>query len=408
MTGRLIVCYDDNRITIDGDTSLSFTEDVNLRFEAYGWHVQTVDDVNDLASLREAIVKAKDVNDRPSLIKIRTVIGQGSKKEGSHGVHGSPLGAADIAHVKELYGFDPAASFVVPEEVRAFYSEIVRSKEAEKESWDLKFTAYCNAYPELACAYTRRMNNELPENWTNSLPSYDAAEAKSVATRNRSEEVLNALAHEVPELIGGSADLTPSNLTNLKCSGDFQRSQYSGRYIRFGVREHGMAAICNGIFAYGFYRPFCATFLNFMGYALGSVRLSAISEFGVIYIMTHDSIGLGEDGPTHQPVEMLSCLRAIPNLLTLRPADGRETNGVYTAAMKHVHTPSVLSLSRQAAPAIPGTDALKTQLGAYVIAEFGAAQNPASKLILASSGTEVLLAFKVAEILSKDLDVYIR
>lgn len=217
---------------------------------------------------------------------------------------------------------------------------------------------------------------------------------------------MNAIAESVPELIGGSADLSPSNLTVLKCSGDFQKHTPSGRYIRFGVREHGMAAISNGLFAYGGVRPFCATFLNFVGYALGSIRLSALSKFGVIYVMTHDSIGLGEDGPTHQPIEMLETLRAIPNLYTLRPCDGPETAGAYEVAMEHHETPSVICLSRQGTPKLVGTSAEKVKLGGYVINEMGASGLP--KLILVSTGTEVALAVKVAEKLHEEQKINVR
>jgi transketolase len=392
------VCYDDNHVTIDGDTSLSFTEDVNKRFEAYGWHVQVVDDVNDLASLRNAIHEAKKMTTKPSLIKIRTIIGHGSKKQDSSGVHGAPLGAQDIAYVKEKFGFKPDLSFQVPESVYSFYKTISNEKEKKKSNWDEKFASYAKAHPSLAAEYLRRFNHELPTSWTSFFPNYDGPEAKALATRQRSEEVLNSLASELVELMGGSADLTPSTLTSIKCSGDFQSTTPTGRYIRFGVREHGMAAICNGLFAYGAFRPFCASFLNFIGYAFGSVRLSALSKFGVIYIMTHDSIGLGEDGPTHQPIEMLDCLRSIPNLLTLRPADGRETAGAYQVALEHAYTPSVLCLSRQATPAIVGSDQNKVKFGAYVISNTLIDND----IILVSSGTELAIIVKVAESLYKE------
>lgn len=402
--GKLIVCYDDNHVTIDGDTALSFTEDVNMRYESYGWHVQTVDDVNDLAKLRQAIDAAKAETNKPSIIKIRTIIGQGSTKQGTGGVHGSPLGATDLAHVKTHYGFDPTQSFVIPSEVSDYYSKKSEQGRQAEQQWNSLFQSYSNKYPDLAQEYKRRMEGELPADWMSGLPTY-TDDGKAVATRNRSEEVLNVLAKNMIDIIGGSADLTPSNLTALKCSGDFQKSTPAGRYIRYGVREHAMAAISNGLFAHGGFRPYCATFLNFAGYAMGSIRVSALSKFGVIYVMTHDSIGLGEDGPTHQPVEMLEILRATPNLLTLRPCDGNETVGSYMVAVKEAETPSFISLSRQGVPTIKGSSADKVSLGGYVIHKTG--DKPA--LVLVATGTEVSLAITVAEELKKtdgiDVDV---
>ena len=398
--GKLIVCYDDNHVTIDGDTALSFTEDVNMRYQSYGWHVQTVSDVNDIHALQLAIGEAKAVHDKPSLIKIRTIIGQGSLKEGTGHVHGAPLGAADLAQVKEKYGFSSSESFAVPAEVAGYYSHVGEAGVSEEQKWADLFANYSRAHPHLAAEYSRRMSGALPADWKSSLPSYSAGEAKAAATRNRSEEVLNALAKHLPELMGGSADLTPSNLTSLKGCEDFQKATPAGRYIRFGVREHGMAAICNGMFAHGGFRPYCATFMNFIGYALGSVRLSALSQFGVLYIMTHDSIGLGEDGPTHQPVEMLEYLRATPNLLTFRPCDGNETVGAYVLAMERAGTPAVISLSRQAAPTLERSSADKVALGAYTVHETAPGAQPV--LVLAATGTEVGLAIQVARQLEKD------
>ncbi len=394
--GKLIVCYDDNHITIDGDTKLSFTEDVNMRYQSYGWHVQTVDDVNNLDSLREAINNAKQEVDRPSIIKIRTVIGQGSGKEGKHDVHGAPLGAADLANVKTKFGFNPAESFAVPTDVYDHYRSRGNNGPCE-EAWNKLFAAYTAKYPELAVEYNRIMKNEMIPNWKSQLPVYSHTDNKAVATRSRSEEVLNCIAKIYPEIIGGSADLTPSNLTSLKCSSDFQKATPAGRYIRFGVREHGMAAICNGIFAHGGLKPYCATFLNFIGYALGSVRLSALSRFGVIYVMTHDSIGLGEDGPTHQPVEMMECLRAIPNLLTFRPADGNEVVGAYVAALENHGSPSVISLSRQGTPTLEHSSAEKVAYGAYTVFSTSTDTSKKVDIVLVSTGTEVNLSIQTAK-----------
>jgi transketolase len=392
--GKLIVLYDDNLITIDGGTNLSFTEDVNMRYDSYGWHTQTVVDGTDVSSLRDAIANAKAETGRPSMIKIRTIIGHGSTMEGSSKVHGAPLSAADLGQLKSKYGFDPSESFAVHDDVKELYTSRGRADGAYA-AWEAMFAAYATAHPELAADFDRRQNNILPANWKDALPTFPAAEEKkAIGTRNHSQMVLNGAAGSVPELVGGSADLTPSNLTNLTCSGDFQADTPAGRYIRFGVREHAMAAICNGMFAHGGVRPFCATFLNFIGYAMGSVRLSALSKFGVIYVMTHDSIGLGEDGPTHQPIETLEMLRATPNLLTFRPCDGNEVAGSYICAVENTYTPSVISLSRQTAAAMTNSSAEKVAHGAYTIFEAGSGD---CKLIIASTGTEVQLAVKVAE-----------
>jgi transketolase len=400
----LIVLYDDNHITIDGDTDLSFTEDVNARYVAYGWHVQTVADGNDIDAIRVAVAAAQAETGRPSIIKIRTIIGFGSTKQGTHGTHGAPLGAADIAHVKKTFSFDPEQSFVVLEDVLEYYRASAAKGVGAEADWEAKLAQYGQQHPELAADLARRMRGELPADWKKGLPTYSHTEAKAAATRNRSEEVLNALAGVLPELVGGSADLTGSNLTNLKCSGDFQKDTPAGRYIRFGVREHGMAAICNGMYAYGGLRPFCATFLNFIGYAMGSVRVSALSRFGLLYVMTHDSIGLGEDGPTHQPVEMLECLRALPNFLTMRPADGNETVGAYVVALERAGTPTCISLSRQAAPTVEGTSADLVAKGAYVILNAGAAK-ARPDLVLVSTGTELAMTVAVAKELAAELSV---
>lgn len=262
----------------------------------------------------------------------------------------------------------PYKFFEVADDVReSLLQSSVTGEELEKE-WLSLFDAYSKTHPALAAEYIRRMDKRLPDNWKASLPVYSHLETKQVATRSRSEEVLNVLAPILPELVGGSADLSPSNLTLLKCSGDFQKDTPGGRYIRFGVREHGMTAVCNGLFAHGGIRPYCATFLNFLGYAMGGLRISCLSRFGVVYVMTHDSIGLGEDGPTHQPIEMLECCRALPNLLTIRPADGNETVGAYIVAIERPHTPTVLSLTRQGVPTLEGSSADKatiTKLSAF-------------------------------------------
>ena len=294
------------------------------------------------------------------------------------------MGTNDIESVKRKFGFDPTKSFEVEDDVKRYYLQSKFRGEETESKWNLLFESYQTSFPELANEFNRRLNGQLPVDWKKRLPSYHTTD-KPVGTRNRSEEVLNAVAEVLPELFGGSADLTGSNLTALKSSGDFQHNTPAGRYVRFGVREHAMSAICNGLFSHGGFRPFGATFLNFIGYALGAVRVSALSRFGILYVMTHDSIGLGEDGPTHQPVEMLETLRCIPNLLTIRPADGNEVVGAYIAAIENSHTPTVISLSRQAVPTLNGTSAEKVSFGAYLLNDYGSNANGTISLIIVST-----------------------
>ena len=389
--GKLIVLYDDNQITIDGDTGLSFTEDVKQRYESYGWQVLEVDDVNDLGRLAAAVAEAKACTDKPSMIKVKTVIGYGSALAGSHKVHGAPLGAENLAALKAKFGMD-AASFHVPDEVSARYGPL-RQKGAEANAaWDALFARYGEAHPELADEFLRRFNGTLKPGWETFLPQYAEGDGK-IATRKTSGACLAKVGQHLAELCGGSADLTPSNGTAdfAKYAGDFQKGSPIGRYLRFGVREHGMAAIANGMCAYGGVRPFVATFLNFLGYALGAARVSALSRFPVLYIMTHDSIWLGEDGPTHQPVEMLESCRAIPNMQVIRPADGKETVGAYRAALGTSTTPTVIALSRQSLPQLAGTDADKVLRGAYAV---NAVDAPA--LVIVATGSEVALSLDAA------------
>jgi len=366
--GKLIVLYDDNSITIDGPTSLSFTEDVAKRYEAYGWHVVSVEDVaNGLDDLRAAIAQSQAVEDKPSLIKIKTVIAYGSQREGSEKTHGAPLGSEDIAFVKKRFGLDPNKSFQIDNDVKEFWANVTKERETKTQEWEGVFSEYAKSNPEKFEELERRFSgySMSEEDLLAILPKFEYGKDKEKATRQFSEQCLNILAPLLPELIGGSADLTPSNLTALKCSGDFQKDSPTGRYLRFGVREHGMAAICNGLFAYGGFRPFCATFLNFAGYALGAIRLSALSRFGIIYIMTHDSIGLGEDGPTHQPVEMLESLRSMPNINVFRPADSNEVAAAYSVAIRTRATPSVICCSRMTVAALKSSSVEKSCLGAY-------------------------------------------
>ncbi|KND01932.1 transketolase [Spizellomyces punctatus DAOM BR117] len=400
--GKLIALYDDNHIQIDGDTALGFTENVRLRYESYGWHVQFVENGDsDIAALTNAIEAAKKVTDKPSLIQVRTTIGYGSKNEGEEKVHGAPLGEPDIAQVKTKFGFSPDQKFNVPQQVYDFYGKVAaKGKDAEAQ-WNQLFDRYAAQFPQLAADFKRRLAKKLPDNIKDLLPTYKPSDPP-VATRKLSETVLNKIAPQLPELIGGSADLTGSNLTRWKGAEDFQPpstklGSYKGRYIRFGVREHAMAAICNGISAYGALIPFGATFFNFISYALGAVRLSALSKHHVLYIMTHDSIGLGEDGPTHQPIETLACMRAMPNILNFRPADGNEVSGSYLVSLEAHDRPSVLILTRQNLPQLAGSSIEAVRKGAYVLED---APNPS--VILVATGSEVSLAVDTAAQLASE------
>ncbi|KAI9499792.1 Transketolase [Coemansia spiralis] len=403
--GNLVVLYDSNGIQIDGSTKLGFTEDVLQRYEAYGWHTQKVaDGDHDYDGLSRAIAIAKAEKTRPSIILVNTTIGFGASKAGTEAVHGAALGADSLSQVKSLFGFDPEQKFVVPDSVYSFYHERAARGAKLEQEWNELLQKYAKAYPELHKDLTRRIEGRLPEGWEKALPRYKPGD-KELATRKLSENVLNQIAPLVTELIGGSADLTGSNLTRWKDAVDFQPEPtglgtYAGRYIRFGVREHGMAAICNGIAAYGCNIPFASTFLNFISYAAGASRLTALSKLRVIYIMTHDSIGLGEDGPTHQPIETMAMLRATPNYLNFRPADGNEVSGAYLAALNHTDRPSVLSLTRQNLPQLEGSSVENTTKGGYTLQVIG--NNNSPDLIIAATGSETSIAVDTAKLLSKE------
>lgn len=399
--GKLIVFYDDNHISIDGDTAQALTEDVLKRYEAYGWHTSWVKDGdNDLEGLAAAIEEAKKVDNKPSIIKVTTTIGFGSIMQGTHTVHGSPLKKDDIVHVKETFGFNPEESFVVSQDVYDRCAEAsARGATAEAE-WNLLFEKYATEYPELAADLKNRIENKLPEGWEKSLPVYTTKDP-AIASRKLSENVLNAICDVIPSLVGGSADLTGSNFSRWKTAEDFQPpstglGSYGGRYVRYGVREHGMGALMNGLAAYGGIIPFGATFLNFVSYAAGAVRLSALSEVGVIWIATHDSIGLGEDGPTHQPIETLAHFRALPNCMVWRPADGNETSAAYYMALTKRHTPSILALSRQNLPQLEGSTIEKACKGGYVLKEVADAD-----ITLVSTGSEVYICLDAIKILEE-------
>jgi transketolase len=392
--GKLIALYDDNHISIDGDTEVSFTEDVGKRFEAYGWQVIVVANGDtDTGAITAAIEQAKAETTKPTMIKVRTTIGFGSpNKSGTAGVHGAALGGDEVAATRKQLEW-PHEPFIVPEEARAHFAKsISRGAEAEAE-WNKLWETYKSKYAEDAARFDRQINYRLPEGWEKSLPTY-TPEDKPLATRQTSEKTLNALANAIPELIGGSADLTHSNLTQLKGFADFQKGSYHGRNLRFGVREHGMAAICNGIYLHktGLI-PFGATFLVFVDYLRGALRLSALAETQNIYVLTHDSIALGEDGPTHQPVETIASLRVMPNLLVFRPADGNETSGAYKIAVERRTTSSIMAMTRQALPQLAGSSIDAVARGGYIVD--GDLDLP--DIILIATGSEVSLCIDAAK-----------
>ncbi|KIM60631.1 hypothetical protein SCLCIDRAFT_1216686 [Scleroderma citrinum Foug A] len=394
--GNLIVIYDDNHISIDGATAVAFTENVEQRFLAYGWQVLHVDDGdNDLAAIYDAIATAREEKSKPTIIRLRTTIGYGSKQQGTHGVHGSPLKADDIQALKSKFGFPPDQSFYVPKETYEMYGAVALRGAQLEAAWSTLLAQYAKVYPKEHAELTRRIVGKFPEGWEQRLPVYKPTDPAQ-ASRKLSEIVLTALAPVLPELMGGSADLTGSNLTKVKGSVDFQPpstnlGDYTGTYIRYGVREHGMGAIANGLSAYGAIIPYVGTFLNFVSYAAGAVRLSALSKHQVIWVATHDSIGLGEDGPTHQPIETAAHLRAIPNLDFWRPADGNETSASYLIVLRSKETPSVISLSCQNLPNLEGSTIECAARGGYVLYDV-----EGEDLTIVSSGSEVSIALEAA------------
>jgi len=406
--GNLICIWDDNHISIDGNTNCAFTEDVAKRYEAYGWHVVTVEDGNDdLGGIEAAINEAKKVTDKPSLIKLKTIIGFGSLQQGTHGVHGSPLKADDIKQLKNKWGFNPEESFAVPKEVYDMYHKHSSEGAEAEQAWNALMGDYAKQFPKEHADLQRRLKGDLPEGWEKNLPTYTPSDA-AVASRKLSETVLSKIEAAIPELFGGSADLTGSNLTRWKTAVDFQPEStglgdYSGRYVRYGVREHGMGAIMNGLAAYGTILPYGGTFLNFVSYAAGAVRLSALSQVRAIWVATHDSIGLGEDGPTHQPIETLAHFRALPNCMVWRPADGNETSAAYYVALTSKHTPSIMALSRQNLPQLEGSTIEKAIKGGYVLHEVEGAN-----ITLVSTGSEVGICVDAAKYLAEKHNIKAR
>jgi transketolase len=404
--GKLIVLYDANAVSLAGSTSITFTENVGARFAAYGWDVQHIDDGNDLAAVDMALRHAQQATDRPSLIVVRTILGYGAPhKQGTFQAHGSPLGADEVRAAKQNLGWPLEPAFFIPDEARALFRTALERGRVLEQEWRGRLSAYLAAFPDLGAELTRRLAGELPHGWDATLPTFSDA-PKGLATRKASEATLQSLAATLPELVGGSADLDPSTFTWLEGQGDFEPASlakedvqgavggvwsFAGRNLHFGVREHGMGSIVNGLGYHGGFIPYGATFLVFSDYMRPPVRLSALARLGSIWVYTHDSVGLGEDGPTHQPVEHLIALRAIPGLLVIRPADANETVWAWRTAIQNRHRPTAIVLTRQSVPILDRStyaSADGLMRGAYVL-------NPVSEasslpdVILIASGSEV-------------------
>ena len=399
--GKLIYLYDDNRITIDGSTDLAFTEDRKARFDAYGWHTQVVSDGNDVEAIDKAIIAAKE-DHRPSIILCRTVIGYGlPTRQNTSKAHGEPPGDVEINGAKQALNWPIEPRFFIPDDVLEHFRTAVEVGINNEKDWELRLQAYKKNNSEKATEFIRRMESLLPDGWDVDLPIFPA-DSKGIASRAASGKVLNSLAEKLPELFGGSADLAPSNLTWLNGFIDFQATTPEGRNFHFGVREHAMGAVVNGIALHKGMIPYGATFLVFSDYMRGALRISAMSHIKSIWIFTHDSIGVGEDGPTHQPVEHLAALRSIPNFSVIRPADANETREAWKMAIMRQEGPTALILSRQALPTLDRDEcspASNLNRGAYILAEFGTGK---PDLILIASGSEVSLILQAGEILANE------
>ncbi|WP_277983435.1 transketolase [Sphingomonas faeni] len=392
--------YDSNHISIEGATDLAFDEDVGLRFDAYGWNVIHIDDANDTAALSRAIETFKATSDKPTFIVVHSVIGYGSPKAGSEKAHGEPLGEENIRLTKQAYGWPEDKSFYVPDGVIEHFNGAIAERGAKlRDEWVALTDKYRGAYPELSAELDLLLKDELPEGWDADIPTFEA-DAKGVASRDSGGKVLNAIAVKVPWLIGGSADLAPSTKTDIKGQPSFEAENYAGRNFHFGIREHGMGAIVNGM-ALSHLRSYGSTFLVFADYMRAPVRLSAIMEVGAIWVFTHDSIGVGEDGPTHQPIEHLATLRAIPGLDTIRPSDANEVVAAWKAVLKDASTPAALIMSRQALPTLDRTkyaSADGLEKGGYVLAD----SDGTPDVILIATGSEVSLVVEAHEKLTAD------
>lgn len=397
--GKLVVLYDSNDISLDGDLHMSFSENVEQRFGSYGWHYVRVEDGQDLAEIGKAIEAAKTETTRPTLIEVRTIIGFGSpNKSGKSASHGSPLGTDEVTLTKQSYGWEHE-SFEVPAEVRDHFKQVAEKGQAAEAEWNDLFAQYKEAYPELAAQFEQAIHGELPEGWDKDLPIYEVGSPK-MATRQTSGAALNAIAQNLPTVFGGSADLAGSNNTTLKGMPIYSKENYAGRNVWFGVREHAMGAALNGLALHGGVRPYGGTFFVFSDYLRPSIRLAAMMNQPVVYVLTHDSIAVGEDGPTHEPVEQLPSLRVIPGLTVMRPADGNETTEAYRFAFEQKDSPIAMVLTRQALPVLEGSKEKAREgvrKGAYVLYD----SDKEADVILLATGSEVSLAMAAKEELTK-------
>ncbi|MDT7603174.1 MAG: transketolase [Acidobacteriota bacterium] len=403
--GKMIYLYDDNHVTIEGFTSLAFSENVPQRFEAYGWHTLTVADGNDLAAIEEAIRTAQNVTDRPSLISVKTTIGYGMPTAGTRKAHSDAPGADAVRATKRALGWDEDKEFFIPDAALKHFREATERGAAQEQEWNELVEHYARAHETEGRAWQTIIKGDLPDDWESKLPTFEGA--KAMATRAASGEVINALAPVIPALIGGSADLGPSTNTDIKDGGSFEAGSYDGRILHFGIREHAMGSTMTGMSLNGGLIPFGATFLCFADYMKPAIRLACLSEVQVIYVFTHDSIGLGEDGPTHQPIEQLAMLRAIPHINVIRPADPAEVSQAWRVAITRRHAPTALILTRQKVPTLdrnayaPAEGLLR---GAYTLAEAtdAAGANVAPQLIIIATGSEVSLALEARDGLQKE------
>jgi transketolase len=388
--GNLIFFYDDNHVTIDGHTELSFSEDIVRRFDAYGWHTEVVNDANDLNALSAAIDRGIAEKNRPTMIRCRSIIGYGSpNRQGTSKIHSNPLGPEELKLTKEFFGWPLQPEFYVPDEALAYYRQsIERGAEAEQD-WNARFEKYAAKYPAEAAEFRRMLAGELPEGWDSELPVFTPKD--SLATRQSASKTEAAITKKVWNLFGGSADLNESTFTDVEGGGDIERGQYGGRNLHFGIREHGMSGILNGMALHGGLIPYGSSFMVFTDYARPSIRLAAIMELHVVFVFTHDSIGVGEDGPTHEPIEHLAALRAIPNLIVIRPGDANESVEAWRTIMKHKSGPILLALSRQKVPTLDRTGmapASELRRGAYVLSE---TKGKTPEIILIGTGSELSL-----------------
>jgi transketolase len=401
---NLIYLYDDNQVTIDGPTSLAFSEDVTERFEAAGWEVSVVEDGNDLLAIENAIRNARGSTGKPKLIRVKTIIGFGMPKQGTNKAHSDAPGPDSVKETKRNLGWPENKDFFIPKEVLAHFRTAVKDGAKREKEWEASVKEYAKAFPELGKTLKETRSGQLPQGWDTALPKFDDVEAK--ATRAYSGEVINAIADKIPQMIGGSGDLTPSNNTYIKSSENFEAGRYANRNIHFGIREHAMGSTMNGMSLYGSVIPFGGTFQTFSDYMRPAIRLAALSHIRVLFVFTHDSIGLGEDGPTHQSVEHLAALRAIPNLALIRPCDAHEVREAWRAGLERTNGPTAFALSRQKVGLIDRkrfADAKGLHKGGYVLAEAEAKNGKASKpkLILIATGSEVSLAMEARDKLQR-------